>query len=96
MSPGSAGRDPESQLAPLGAASGVLEKDRAELDEAQRALAPGDYGVHAGAVDVVRTHAAVPVAIERGGIAAVPAITLTGNEIDECRFLCLLQLAPQS
>jgi hypothetical protein len=62
---------------------GFLEEDRSELDEAQGGLAPDDDGVHAGAVAVVRADAAVAVAIECGGVAAVPAIALTGDEIDE-------------
>jgi len=38
----------------LGSASHVLEEDRPELDEPQGGLAPGDDGVHTGAVRVVR------------------------------------------
>ena len=73
-----------------------MQKDRAELNQAQRALAPGDDGVHAWAVDVVGADTAISIAIERGCITAIPAISLAGDEIDECRFLCLLQLTPLS
>jgi hypothetical protein len=38
---------------------------------------------------------AVAIAIESGGVAAVPAISLTGDEIDECLFFCLLHYSPQ-
>ena len=34
--------------------------------------------------------AAVTVAVEGGGVAAAPTITLAGDEIDERGFLCLL------
>ena len=81
--------------APLRAASRVLEKDRPKLDEAQGALAPGDYGVHAGAVGVVGADAAVSIAIEGCCITTVAAISLTRDEIDEGRFLCLLHYSPQ-
>jgi hypothetical protein len=68
----------------------VLQQDRAELDEANCALAPGDDGVHTGTVAVVGADAAVAVTIEGGGIAARPAISLTRDEIDESLFLGLL------
>ena len=48
----------------------ILEQDRAQLDEPQRRLASGDDGVHAGAVGVVGTDAAVAVAVEGRGVAA--------------------------
>jgi hypothetical protein len=96
MSPGSAGPGRGSRPAPLGAASRVLEKDRAELYQAQGALAPGDDGVHAGAVDVVGTDSAVAIAVQGSRITTIPAISLTGDEIDECRFLCLLHYSPLS
>ena len=95
MLPGSVLPDRGFRPAPLGAASHVLEKDRAELNEAQRALAPGNYGVHAGAVDVVSANAAVAIAVEGRRITTVSAISLTGDEIDECRFFCLLHYSPQ-
>jgi len=38
----------------------------------------------------VGTNSAVAVAIKGGGIAAVPAITLAGDQIDEGCFLGLL------
>src|SRR5664279_1495181 len=95
MSPGSDQPDRGFRPAPLGAASRVLQKDRAELNQAQRALAPGDDGVHAWAVDVVGADTAVAIAVERGRVTTGPAITLAGDEIDEGRFLCLLQLSPQ-
>jgi hypothetical protein len=74
----------------------VLQQDRAELDQAKGRLAPGDDGVHAGTVRVVRADAAVAVTVESRGVTAVPAVTLAGDEIDERRFLGLLQLVPLS
>ena len=74
----------------------ILEQDRAQLDEAQRRLAPGDDGVHAGAVRVVRADATVAVAVERGGVAARAAVTLAGDQIDERCFLGLLHGLPFS
>ena len=74
----------------------VLEQDRAELDEAQGRLAPGDDGVHTGAVAVVRADAAIAVTVEGRGVTARPAVSLTGDEIDERRFLGLLQVVPLS
>jgi hypothetical protein len=72
----------------------ILEQDRAQLDEPQRRLASGDDGVHAGAVAVVGAHAAVPIAIERGGVAAIPAVPFTGDQIDEGGIFGLLQWTP--
>ena len=74
----------------------ILEQDRAQLDEPQGRLAPGDDGVHAGTVAVVGADPAVAIAVEGGGVAAAPAITFAGDEIDECRFLGLLQWIPLS
>jgi len=74
----------------------ILEQDRTELDESEGRLAPGDDGVHAGAVAVVGADAAVAVAVQRRGVAAVPAIALAGDQIDEARFLGLLQGIPLS
>jgi hypothetical protein len=74
----------------------ILEQDRTELDEAQGRLAPGDDGVHAGAVAVVGADAAVAVTVEGRSVTARSAVSLTGNEIDERRFLGLLQLVPLS
>jgi hypothetical protein len=68
----------------------ILEQDRTELDQPQGGLAPGDDGVHAGAVAVVDAHATVAVTVEGGRIAAGSAITLAGDEIDERSFLGLL------
>ena len=68
----------------------ILEQDGTQLDEPQCRLASGDDGVHAGTVTVVRANAAVAVAIERRGVAARSAVTLTGDEIDERCFLGLL------
>jgi len=68
----------------------ILEQDRTELDESEGRLAPGDDGVHAGTVAVVGTDAAIAIAVEGGGVAAGAAISLTGDEIDEGRFLSLL------
>jgi hypothetical protein len=68
----------------------ILEQDRTELDESEGRLAPGDDGVHAGAVAVVGADAAIAVAVESGGVAAGPAIAFAGDQIDEGRFLSLL------
>jgi hypothetical protein len=68
----------------------ILEQDRTELDEAQGRLAPGDDGVHAWTVSVVGTDAAVAITVEGGGVAAGAAVSFTGDEIDEGRFLSLL------
>ena len=95
MSRGSVLPDRGFRPAPLGAASRVLQQDRTELDQAQRALAPGDDGVHAGAVDVVSADPAVAITIEGCGVATVPAISLTRDEIDEGLFFCLLHYSPQ-
>ena len=72
----------------------ILEQDWPQLDEPQRRLASGDDGVDAGTVSVVGADATVAVAIERRGVAAGPAVTLAGNEIDERRFLGLLHGLP--
>ena len=74
----------------------ILEQDRAQLDEAQRGLASGDDGVHAGAVTIVRADPAVAVAIEGCRVTARSAVTLTGDEIDERCFLSLLHGLPFS
>jgi hypothetical protein len=68
----------------------VLEQDRTELDESEGRLAPGDDGVHAWTISVVGADAAVAIAIEGGGVTAGAAISFTGDEIDEGRFLSLL------
>jgi len=80
--------DPSGKLAEagpvhLGPASNVLEEDRPELDKPQGGLAPGDDGVHAGAVRVVRADAAIAVAVQGRGVTAIPAVSLTGDQIDE-------------
>jgi len=72
----------------------ILEQDRAQLDEPQRGLASGDDGVHAGAIAVVGTDTTVAVTVEGGRIAAVPAIALARDEIDERGFLGLLHGLP--
>jgi hypothetical protein len=74
----------------------VLQEDRAELDQSQGGLAPGDDGVHAGTVGVVGTDTAVAITVECRCVTARPAVTFTGDEIDERRFLGLLQLNPHS
>ena len=74
----------------------ILEQDGPQLDEPQCRLATGDDGVHAGAVAVVWADAAVAIAVECRGIAAGPAVTLTGDQIDERRFLGLLHGLPLS
>ena len=71
----------------------ILEQDRAELDESEGRLAPGDDGVHAGAVAVVGTDTAVAIAVKGGGVAAVSAIPFARDEIDEGRFLGLLHVS---
>jgi hypothetical protein len=93
-SPESAPPGRERWMRPLVPRLEVLQEDRTELDQAEGRLAPGDDGVHAGTVAVVGTHAAVAVAVEGCRVAARPAVTLAGDEIDERRFLCLLQLVP--
>jgi hypothetical protein len=75
------GREPWTR--PLVAGLEVLEQDRTELDQPKGRFAPRDDGVHAGTVAVVRADATVAVTVERCGIAAGSAITLTGDEIDE-------------
>src|SRR5574337_708148 len=80
--------DPFGQLADgtgvhLVAGPQILEQDRPHLDDAQGRLAPGHDGVHAGAVGVVGTDAAVTVTVEVGGIAAPATVALTGDEVDE-------------
>ena len=80
--------DPLGQVADGGgvhlvASLEVLEQDRAELDQPEGCLAPGDDGVHAGAVAVVGADAAVAIAIECGSVAAGPAVPFTGDEVDE-------------
>jgi hypothetical protein len=72
----------------------VLQQDRTELDESEGRLAPGDDGVHAGTVRVVGAHAAVAVTVEGRRVTATSAVALAGDEIDERRFLGLLQLNP--
>jgi hypothetical protein len=89
-STGSARRGPGWPARPLRAHLGFLEQDRTELDEPQGGLAPGDDGVHAGAVRVVGTHAAVAITVEGGGVAAGPAVPFACDQIDELGFLSLL------
>ncbi len=72
----------------------ILEQDRAQLDEAQRGLASGDDGVHAGTVAVVGTDAAIAVTVEGRCIAARPTIAFACDEIDERGFLGLLHGLP--
>ena len=74
----------------------ILEQDRSQLDEPQRRLAPGDDGVHARTVAVMRADATVAVTVQGGRIAAGPAVSLTGDEIDERCFLGLLHGLPLS
>ena len=74
----------------------ILEQDWPQLDESQGRLASGDDGVHAGTVAVVGANAAVAIAIERRCVAARPAVTLAGDEIDERCFLGLLHGLPLS
>ena len=71
----------------------ILEQDRAQLDEPQGRFAPGDDGVHAGAVAVVGAHAAVAITVQGGGVTARSAVPLAGDEIDERRFLGLLHVS---
>ncbi len=91
--------DPFSQVADGGrvhlvAGLEILEQDRAQLDEPQRRLASGDDGVHAGAVAVVRADATVAIAVQGGGVAAVPAVPFAGDQIDEGGIFGLLQWTP--
>jgi hypothetical protein len=71
----------------------VLEQNRPELDESEGRLAPGDDGVHTGTVAVVGADAAIAVTVERGSVAARSAVTLTGDQINERRFLGLLHVS---
>src|SRR4029079_17447920 len=50
-------------------------------------------GVHAGAVAVVGTDAAVAITVQGGGIAAGPTVPFAGDQIDERRFLGLLHVS---
>jgi hypothetical protein len=95
-STGSAPSRPAARQLPLAAALDILEEDRTELDDPQGGLAPGDNGVHAGTVAVVRADAAVAVAVQRCGVAACPAVSLAGDQINERRFLGLLHGLPLS
>lgn len=72
----------------------ILEQDGPQLDEPKRGLAPGDDGVHTGAVAVMRAHATVAVTVEGRRITAGPAIALARDEIDERGILGLLQRTP--
>ena len=72
-----------------------MEQNRTELNQAQSALAPGNYGVNAWAVDVMGANTAVAIAIEGGRVTAIAAISLARDEIDEGRFFCLLHYSPQ-
>ena len=74
----------------------ILEQNRAQLDEPQCRLASGDYGVHARAIPVVWADTTVAVAVQRRGVAARPAVTLAGDEIDERYFISLLHGLPLS
>jgi hypothetical protein len=69
--------------------SQFLEHDRAQLNDAQRGLAPSDDGVDTRTVSVVRTDSAVAVAIQRHGVTAVAAFTLACDEIDKWIGKCL-------
>ena len=87
--------DPFSQVADGGrvhlvAALEILEQERPQLDEPKGRLAPRDDGVHARAVAVVGTHTTVAVTVKRRCIAAVPAVPLTGDQIDEGGIFGLL------
>src|SRR3954467_13802281 len=70
--------------------SQFLEHDRAQLNDAQRSLAPSDDGVDTRTVSVVRADSAVSVAVQRRCVTATAALSLTGNEIDERLDKCLL------
>src|SRR5580765_3637627 len=85
------GREPRRR--PLVPGLEILEQDWPELDQAQRRFAPGDDGVHAGAVAVMGADAAVAITVECGGIAARATIALAGDQIDERRFLGLLHVS---
>src|SRR4029078_5331579 len=65
----------------------ILEQDRTELDESEGTLSLGDDGGHAGAVAVVGADPAVAIAVQGGRVAAGPAVTFAGDEINERRFL---------
>jgi hypothetical protein len=72
----------------------ILQQDRAQLDESQRALASGDDGVHAGTVGIVRADPAIAITVECRGVAARAAVALAGDQIDERCFLGLLHGLP--
>ncbi len=71
---------------PSATRSQVLQQDRPELDHAQRALATGYDGVHAGTIPVVRADAAITVTVKAGSVAALAAVALTRNQIEETLF----------
>jgi hypothetical protein len=87
------GQVPDSGRVHLVSDLEILEQDRAELDESEGRLAPGDDGVHAGAIAVVGADAAVTVTVQRSRVAAGPTVPLAGDEIDERRFLGLLHVS---
>jgi hypothetical protein len=89
-SPGSARPGRGWTLRPLAPHPEILEQDRTELDQPQGRLAPGDDGVHAGTVAVVGADAAIAIAVQRGGVAAGPAVPFARDQIDELGFLSLL------
>src|SRR4029079_15113645 len=91
-STGSAPRVPGWRSRPSGAHLDFLEQDRTEFDQPQGGLAPGDDGVHAGAVRVVRADAAVAVTVQGSGVAAGSAVPFAGDQIDELGFLSLLHV----
>ncbi len=81
---------PDGGRVHLGPDPEVLQQDRTKLDQPQRCLAPGDDGVHAGTVRIVRTDSTVSVAIECGRVAARPTVALARDQVDERCFLGLL------
>jgi hypothetical protein len=61
----------------------VLQKQGSQLDDLECGLAASDDGIDTRAVAVVNTLSAVAIAIQPGGVAAVPAVTLAGDQVGE-------------
>jgi len=70
-------------LVHLAPCSHLLEQLWTELQDAERRLAAGDDGVHAGAIRIVRTWPAVAIAVEPCGITAGPTIALARDQVGE-------------
>ena len=73
----------DGRLVHLAPCSHLLEQLGSELQDAERRLAAGDDGVHAGAIRIVRTWPAVAIAVEPRGITAGPTIALARDQVGE-------------